>query len=63
MPFLPPFYRVRKGRAFDLVVKIQYLDYSMDDSADVNVPTPRITFLRQYPFQGRYLSPTGGGGA
>ena len=35
----------------------------MDDSTDVDVPTPWITFLRQYPFQGHYLSPTGGGGA
>ena len=51
-----------KGKAFDLVVKIQYLDYTIDDSTDVNVPTPWIMFLRQYPFQGCYLSPTGGGG-
>ena len=35
----------------------------MDDSTDVNVPTPWITFLCQYPFQGRYIPPTGGGGA
>ena len=41
-----------KGRVFDLVVKIQYLDYTMDDRTDVNVPTPWIMFLCQYPFQG-----------
>ena len=52
-----------KGRAFDLVVKYQYLHYTMDDSTDVNVPTPWITFLCQYSFQGRYIPPTGGGGA
>ena len=39
-----------KGRAFDPVVKIQHLDCTMNDSTDVNVPTPWITFLRQYPF-------------
>ena len=56
IPYLPLW---GKGKAFDLVVKIQHLD----DSTDANVPTPWIMFLCHYPFQGRYISPTGGGGA
>ena len=62
MPFLPHSVGLGKGRAFELVVKIQYLDYTMDDGTDVNIPTPWITILCQYPFQGCYIPPTGGGG-
>ena len=52
-----------KGRAFDLVVEIQHLDYTLDDSTDINVPAPWIKLLCHNPFQGRYVPPTGGGGA
>ena len=46
MPFSPPLCRVgeRKGR-IDIVVKIQHLDYTLDNSTDVNVPTPWIKFF------------------
>ena len=36
-----------KGRIFDLVVKIRHLNDTLDDSTDVNVPTPWIKYLSQ----------------